>query len=202
MRRFAIVALLVATAASAFAQHRWSQRRLGVHWENGAPNVSFSVRDLMTQQVETQLATGVAQRMNVTIQAFRTGTNRPIVERQVRCTVTLDLWARNYEVRRGRRTWRERDLDAVVERCLVLRGVRVGNAREFRRHRGLPIIFAVRAEINPIEPRRCRELLRQSNQDIDFGGSVVISLYRREICAAELFKQFRSQDVVVPGAPP
>lgn len=201
MKRVVIAALLVLIAATAFAQHRWNQRRIGIRWENGTPQVTFNVRDLATRSIRRQLDSGLAQRMTITIQAYRTGSTRPITSRQLTCRVTQRLWPRDgsYKVTRGSREWVEPDIAGVIERCLVLRNVTVGPAESFRRHRGRPIIFAVRAEFNPISRRRCRELLRASAQDTDVGGSVVISLVRREICAADFFKQFRSQEVVVPG---
>ena len=198
MKRIAL-ALLVLTATTVFAQHRWNQRRLGVHWENGTPQLTFSARDLATRRVREQLDSGRRQRLTITIQAYRTGSTRPITSRQITCSITYDLWSRNYVVRRGTRSWVESTVPAVVERCLVLRNVRVGPAERYRRHRGRPIIFAVRAEFNPISRRRCRELLRASAQDTDVGGSVVISLVRREICSPGYLKEFRSQEVVVPG---
>lgn len=202
MKRWWIAAALVLVAATAFAQHRWNQRRMGVRWQNGAPQVTFSVRDLATRRVRERLHSGVAQRMTITVQAFRTGATRPITSREVSCTVTYDVFNRDYLVRRGRRSGREAGIRGVLERCLVLRNFTVGPAQRFRRHRGLPILFAVRAEFNPISRRRCRELLRASAQDTDVGGSVVISLVRREICSAQSFRQFRSQEVVVPGGSP
>ncbi len=202
MKRWWIAAALVLVAATAFAQHRWNQRRIGVRWQNGSPQVTFSVRDLATRRVRQQLSSGPRQRMTITVQAYRTGSTRPITSRQVSCTVTYDLWSRNYLVRRGSRSWREANVPDVLERCLALRNVTVGPAERFRRHRGRPIIFAVRAEFNPITRRRCRELLRASAQNTDVGGSVVISLVRREICSAESFRQFRSQEIVVPGGSP
>lgn len=200
MRRLGIAIVVLATvlAATVFAQHRWTQRTLGVRWENGVPDLSFTVRDLATRRVRQQLESGRRQRMSITIQAYRTGSTRPITSRQVTCQVTLDLWSRNYVVRHGTRSWVESDLDAVIERCLVLRNVSVGSAERYQRHRGRPIIFAVRAEFNPISRQRCRQLLRSSAQNTDVGGAVVISLVRREICAPGFLKEFRSQEVVVP----
>lgn len=200
MKRCLIAALLVLIAATVFAQHRWERRTLGVHWENGVPQLTFSVRDLASRAVRQHLEDGRTTRMTVTIQAYRTGSTRPITSRSVSCQITQDLFVRSYLVRRGTRSWVENDLAAVIERCLVLRNVTVGPAERYRRHRGRPIFFAVRAEFNPISRQRCRQLLRASAQDTDVGGSVVISLVRREICAADRYKQFRSQEVVVPGA--
>ncbi|HJL05000.1 MAG TPA: hypothetical protein RMH85_12665 [Polyangiaceae bacterium LLY-WYZ-15_(1-7)] len=203
-RRSALFALaLLLPSALAVAQHGLPRRQIGLEWRDGVPRVHFHVRDLAADPaVRRSLTSGIARKMTVTAQAFRTGSNRPIATAQLRCTVTYDLFARSFLVRRGRRTLTAADIDEVLESCLVFPRVPIGEAASYRPHAGRPIFFAVRAEFNPIDRRRCRQLLRSSGSgDQDPIGPIVINIVRREICEAERVVEFRTATTVVPGAP-
>ncbi len=184
------------------AQHRLPVRRVGVMWQNGTPRINVSVRDLAnTPSVRRSLTSGIARRMNVSVQTFRSGSARPVASRSFACTITYDIFERSFVVRRGRRSAVASDYDDVLERCLTLRRHRAGTAAEFAGLEGQTIFFAVRAEFNPIDRRRCRQLLRGSgSSQQDPIGPIVINIVRREICEAERVVEFRSQDIVVPAS--
>ncbi len=185
-------------AASAAAQHHLALRRMGIRWNGGAPQVSFRARDLVTTQLRHDLSDGTRQRLAITVQAYRSGSDHPVASRRMSCSVTYDVFAQAFLVRMGRRTWILPDVQAVIDRCLVLDQFTIGSAEDYRRLRGQRIFFAARAEFNPISRSRCRQLLRRSADDSNLIGPVVISILRREICAAERVIEFRSQPVVVP----
>ncbi|MEM9067609.1 MAG: hypothetical protein AAGE52_03860 [Myxococcota bacterium] len=203
IRRFAPLVAILLIAATAFAQHRLRVRRMGVSWNDGVPRVSFGARDLVTGRIRRRIAAGREQTISVTVQAFRTGSDRPIASRNRTCGVTLDVWTRKYVVRIGSRSYLYDTIPEVLSRCLGFRNFRIGTARDYVRHRGRPILFAASAEFNPITQRQCRELLRRSGGQSQVVGPVVISIVRREICGAERVVSFRSQTVPVPtgGAP-
>lgn len=203
-RRAASLALfgLSLIAATAAAQHGLRLRRMGIHWSGGAPQVSFTARDLVTPALRRELADGTRQRLAITVQAYRVGSDRPLASRRMSCSVTYDVFARAFLVRMGRRSWVLPDVQSVLDRCLALRDFTVGSADDYRSARGQPIFFAARAEFNPISHRRCRQLLRRSADDSNLIGPVVISILRREICAAERVVEFRSQPVMVPAEAP
>ncbi len=195
-----VLALVTSTVAStALAQRDLPLRRVGVRWTRGAPQVSFSARDLVTPRLRRELADGTRHRLAVTVQAYRAGSRRPLASRRMSCSVTYDVFARAYLVRMGRRSWVLSDAQEVLDRCLALVDFTVGSADVYRDLGGERVVFVARAEFNPISRARCRQLLRRSANDDNLIGPVVISILRREICAAERVVEFRSQPIVVPA---
>ncbi|MCA9614960.1 MAG: hypothetical protein H6721_28225 [Sandaracinus sp.] len=187
----------------AAAQSRVPVRDIGITFsDSGVPELHFSVADLARgDEVRERLGSGIAQHLSVTVQAYRVGSSQPILERQATCAVSYDIFARQFVVRRGRRAVVMDRYEDVVEQCLVLRRVPLGNANEWRAQRGREVYFAVRAELNPISRRRCRELLRGGRESDGPIGPIVVNIVRREICEADRVVEFRSPNVRVPGAP-
>lgn len=197
-RRFtALFALLIAlAAATAFAQI--SQRRIGVRWRNNVPRISVGLRDLVNARVREELRSGLRKRIVVTAQAYREGNSRPLATRTFSCAVTYDLWEQSFNVRIGRGTERFARVEEVIDRCLAIDGMPVGQASDYANVQGRDIYFAVRAEFDPIDAGRCRQLLRSSDGGGDPIGPIVINIVRRDICQADRVVEFRSRTRQVP----
>lgn len=202
IRALALMLSLVSVSSSADAQNRFPVRAIGIeHGEDGVPMLHFSVTDLAEHEsVRERLRSGIAQHLSVTVQAFRVGSTEPILTRQATCAVSYDIFARQYVVRRGRRAVVMERYEEVIDQCLVLRRVPIGRADEWRTHAGREVFFAVRAELNPISGRRCRELLRGGRDSEGPIGPIVVNIVRREICEADRFVEFRSESFRVREA--
>ena len=117
--------------------------------------------------------------------------------RQFSCDVTRDLWEDGYLVRIGDHSERLKTLDQVLDRCLVVQGLFVGEPKSYELQKGKDIYFAVRAEFNPISKKQCTELIRPTSGD-DPVGPISVNIVRRRICRAERTVQFRSANLKVP----
>lgn len=191
-----IVFLLVAATVS--AQGSVPFREIRVSWTKGTPRVSFSAKDLADERVRKELESALRKRLVVTVSARPSGSGRTIVRRQFSCDVTRDLWDDGYLVRIASRTDRLSTLDAALNRCLVVKGLFVGDdAERFAPYQGTEIFFLVTAEFNPISEKQCRELIGPGGGD-DPIGPITMSIVRRRICRAERTVQFRGKDVEVP----
>lgn len=198
-RRFrAFVVLLGVTLLTAVALAQLRTRRVGVEWRDGVPHVSVGLRDLVSRRVRRELQSGLRKRIVVTAQAYRVGNSRALATRSFSCSVTYDLWAESYVVRVGSRSETFQELRQVVDRCLSIRGLPVGQPEQFANVHGRDIFFAVRAEFDPIHPRRCREMLRSSGGGGDLVGPIVVNIVRRDICQADRVVEFRSPVVTCP----
>ncbi|MFK7998706.1 MAG: hypothetical protein AB8H86_03885 [Polyangiales bacterium] len=195
-RTFVVVLGLALLSTVALAQLR--TRRVGVRWENGVPQVSVGLRDLVSSRVRRELQSGLRKRIVVTAQAYRVGNSRALATRTFSCAVTYDLWQESYVVRIGSRSEVFQELRQVVDRCLSIRGLPVGQADQYENVHGRDIFFAVRAEFDPIDPIRCREMLRSSGGGGDPIGPIVVNIVRRDICQADRVVEFRSPVVTCP----
>lgn len=191
------VLCVVAACGTAYAQAKLEQRAVKVEWAQGRPRVSFSAKDLADDRVRGKLSGGLKKNIVVTVQAYVDGSNQLIHTRRFTCTVTYDLWDDGYIVGLGRRTEKIETEAAVINRCLQVEALLVGDSKVFERHRGRDVYFAIRAEFNPISPKRCRELLR-SGPGEDPVGPIVVNIVRRRVCAAENMLEFRSHTTTVP----
>lgn len=192
-----VTILLCLIASVALAQSSWAPRSVEITWRTGTPRVSFSAKDLADARVRAELSSGLRKRLVVTTEAFLEGSNQKIARRQFACSVTSDLWDEGYVVRIGTLTEQLTTLDEVLERCLAVRGLIVGESRSWATRRGRDVYFAVRAEFNPISPKQCSDLIKSSSGD-DTTAPITISLVRRRICKAERVIEFRSSVFEVP----
>ena len=195
--KYAATTLLLLFASVAFAQSSWAPRSVDVSWGASAPRLSFSAKDLADARVRTELSSGLRKRFVVTTEAFVEGSNEKIARRQFACAVTSDLWDEGYVVRIGTLTEQLKTLDEVLDRCLGVQGLIVGESKNWAARRGREVYFAVRAEFNPISPKQCSELIKSSSGD-DTAAPITISLVRRRICKAERIVEFRSPVFRVP----
>ncbi|MEM7137089.1 MAG: hypothetical protein AAF500_10945 [Myxococcota bacterium] len=173
-------------------------RKVEVAWSRGIPTVSFSAKHLADERVRKELQSALRKRMVVTVAAHASDSRKRIVQRQFGCDVTRDLWDDGYLVRIANRTERTASLDQALDRCLVVRGLFVGDsAKRYVPYRGAQIYFTVTAEFNPISDKQCRELIRPTGSD-DAVGPITVSIVRRRICEAERTILFRGADTEVP----
>jgi len=204
-----ITSLAALCAPPASAQDEVPRRRLGVHFDRGVPRLTFSARDLLDADAEDKLASGLPQTIVMRIYAYRDGNSTPLVVSARTCRIVYDLWEEVYRVQvqtaGGDRIVTVRDVEDVLERCVVVRRHRVGSASDFRRQRGRRVYFAVLFEFNPLSPatiqRIRRWLARPSGGRVEgdaFFGSFVSLFVNRRIGEAENIRRFRSQSVRVP----
>ena len=195
--RYWLPICLVLTAAVVYAQANLPVRDMAVVWSHGVPKVSFSATDLVDDGVRRELSSGLRKRMEVNVSAHRNGSNRRLADRSFGCDVTKDLWDDQYLVRIGPRSIRFKTLPQVLDHCLEVKGLFVGEPDTYEREAGLEIYFFVRAEFNPISKDQCKELIRPSSGG-DPVGPITMSIVRRRICQAERSLEFRSDLVRVP----
>jgi hypothetical protein len=192
-----LAALVLLTAAVAFAQSQLPLRDVSVTWLRGAPKVSFSAKDLADERVKQELSSGLRKRLVVTVGSRIRGSNRRMTVRQFGCDVTRDLWEDGYLVRIGTQSERLKTLEQALDRCLVVEGLFVGEPKSYEAHRGKEIYFVVKTEFNPISKKQCSELIRPTSGD-DPIGPVTVNIVRRRICQAERTVDFRSEYLKVP----
>lgn len=195
--RFALAATVLLIAAVAYGQSQLPVRDFGVTWSSGAAKVSFSAKDLADERARRELSSGLRKRLVVTVGAHLNGSNWRMGVRQFGCDVTRDLWEDGYLVRIGDQSERFKTLEQVLDRCLVVRGLFVGDPESYELQKGKDIYFSVRAEFNPISKKQCSQLIQPSTGDAPV-GPISVNIVRRRICKAERTVDFRSPLVKVP----
>ncbi len=195
--RYWLTAFLLLLATVAFAQSHLPERALRVIWERGAPRIYFSAKDLADERVRQELSSGLRKRLVVTVSSHLEGSNRRLALRQFGCDATLDLWEDGYLVRIGQRTERLKTLEQVLDRCLAVKGLFVGEPRSYEAQKGQKLYFFVKAEFNPISKKQCSELIRPTSGEEPV-GPITVSIVRRRICKAERVVEFRSASSEVP----
>ncbi len=193
--RYWLPALVLLVAAVAAAQ--LEPRDVEVVWTRGTPKISFSAKDLVDDRVRIELASGLRKRIVVTVASHLKSSNWQLAVRQFGCDVTRDLWEDGYLVRIGAQSERLKTLDEVLDRCLKVDGLFVGEPKSYEPREGREIYFSIKAEFNPISKKQCRELIRPSSAD-DPVGPITVNIVRRRICKAERTVRFRSEVLRVP----
>lgn len=196
MRRW-LVALVLLASAVAYAQSHLPARDMRVVWDRGAPKVSFSAKDLADERVRRELTGGLRKRLVIHVGSHVKNSNYRLAHRTFGCDVTRDLWEDGYLVRIGTKSMRFKTLEQVLDHCLVIEGLFVGEPNQYEKNHGKDIYFFVRAEFNPISKRQCRELIRPTAGS-DPVGPITVSIVRRRICQAERNIEFRSAFFQVP----
>jgi hypothetical protein len=194
-RWIAVIALLFCAVAS--AQSHLPVRDVKIVWDRGAPKVSFSAQDLADERVRRELSSGLRKRLMISVSSHFKGSKSQLASRRFGCDVTRDLWEDGYLVRIGTQTHRFKTLDAVLDHCLSVKGLFVGESKSYEGRDGRSIYFYVRAEFNPISKKQCRELIRPTSGN-DPVGPITVNIVRRQICRAERTVEFRSELVEVP----
>lgn len=192
-----LAALILLTCAVAYAQSHLPARDMRIVWDRGAPKVSFSAKDLADERVRRELSGGLRKRLMMNVSSHFKGSNYELAHRTFGCDVTRDLWEDGYLVRIGTRSTRFRTLEAVLDHCLAVEGLFVGEPKNYEDNKGSDIYFFVRAEFNPISKKQCRELIRPTS-GYDPVGPITVNIVRRRICQAERTVEFRSEFLKVP----
>ncbi|MGB5701387.1 MAG: hypothetical protein WBM48_01100 [Polyangiales bacterium] len=192
-----LAALVLLTSAVAYAQSHLPARDMRIVWDRGAPKVSFSAKDLADDRVRRELSGGLRKRLVVEVSTHFKGSNNRLAHRSFSCDVTRDLWEDGYLVRIGTKSMRFKTLEQVLDRCLAVEGLFVGEPKQYAEQGGRQIYFFVRAEFNPISKKQCRELIRPGS-GTDPVGPITMSIVRRRICQAERDVEFRSAFLEVP----
>ena len=187
-----------------------AERRVGVHFVDGVPQVDVSVADFATDaETRRKLASGLPQTLLFRAYAYATGVDTPVAASARSCRVVYDLWEERYRVQlaseRGDRTLSVSTVDEVIAECLVAERLPIGTQTHWAPLHGRAVTFAVLVELNPLTPdtvqRIRRWLARPQRGQVDrdsFCGSFVSLFVNRAIGAAERSLRFRSQEVTVP----
>lgn len=174
-----------------------------------APSVSFSVRDLVDNDVVKKLQSGLPQTITTRIYAYTERTREPLTVAALSCRVVYDLWEGIYRIERQTqttdKTLTSRTLDGVVAQCLSFQNYQVGDAKLLDRARGSQIYFAVVSELNPLSPdavqRIRRWLARPTGSELNgnaFFGSFVSIFVGRKLGEADKMLTFKSTSHPVP----
>jgi len=206
-----VLCIWCCTAAIAFAQALGSVpvRPMGVTW-NDVPQVSFSLRDFVDDNVVAKLQSGLPQTLTTRLLAYRDFTSNPLAASLVSCRVVYDLWEGGYRIERetetGGRTLNVKTLDGVIAQCLTFQNHTVGESEAFQRVRGSEIYFGVVIELNPLSrdavQRIRRWLARPAGSELTgnaFFGTFVSIFVGRKLGSAEKTLSFRS---AASGVPP
>ena len=173
------------------------------------PAVSFSVRDLVDNEVVKKLQSGLPQTITTRIYTYAERNREPLTIAALSCRVVYDLWEGIYRIERQTettdKTLTSRSLDGVVTQCLTFQNYSVGDGKLLERMRGGQVYFAVVSELNPLSPdavqRIRRWLARPSGSELNgnaFFGSFVSIFVGRKLGEAEKILSFRSSAHAVP----
>lgn len=195
--RYWLATLVLLACAVAYAQSHLPTRDMQIVWDRGAPKVSFSAKDLADERVRRELSSGLRKRLLVNVSAHFKGSNYELAHRSFGCDVTRDLWSDGYLVRIGTQSERFKTLERVLDHCLAVEGLFVGEPKSYENNKKRDIYFFVRAEFNPISKKQCRELIRPTSGG-DPVGPITVNIVRRRICQAERTVEFRSDFLQVP----
>jgi hypothetical protein len=203
------IALVLCVATAARAEPTVPHRPMLVQWSDLLPKLSFSVDDFVTASVAEKLGSGLPQRIVTRVYAYPEGGEKPITATVLSCRVVYDLWEGVYRVQEqttnADRSRTVPDLKGVVQACLNVRVMALGEHDTFARHRGKRIYFGAIIELNPLSPdtvQRIRRWLSKSGGgqlrgDAFFGSFVSIFVSRR-LGSAERTLAFRSNTFSVP----
>jgi hypothetical protein len=207
MRRLAAIAFVMVLLSTplALSDDSVRQRRMGVVFREGVPHLFYSARDLINGAAEKKLDSGLPQRIVVSHLVYSPRRAEPLSVSGHSCRVVYDLWQAAYRVEidtlgGGTKTEIMSTRAEVLDRCLVMRDVPLGQARDYvGRDR---IYVASLLELNPLSSttiaRIRRWLSRPRGDDLDgrsFFGSFVSLFVNDRIGSAERILRLRSQDV-------
>ncbi len=202
-------AVLLFVGSTVRAEPAVPTRSMLVQWAGQMPRLSFSADDFVTASVAEKLGSGLPQRIVTRVYAYPEGGQQPITVTVLSCRVVYDLWEGVYRVQEqtasADRSRTVPDLKGVVQSCLNVRVMALGDHSTFARHRSKRIYFGALVELNPLSPdtvQRIRRWLSKSGGgqlrgDAFFGSFVSIFVSRR-MGSAEHTLAFRSNTFTVP----
>lgn len=206
----AVVALLVCLGPLDLARAQLAERRVGVHFVEGAPRLDVSIADFASDpETRRKLMSGLPQTLQLSAFAYVEGRDEPIAATARQCRVAYDLWEERFRVQitteASSRTLSVGSLDEVVAQCLVVERLAVGAPSAWASARARRAYFAVLVELNPLTAdtvqRIRRWIARPQRGTVDsdsFFGSFVSLFVNPQIGAAERTLRFRSQRLEVP----
>lgn len=202
-------ALVLLCGLGARAQEGIPPRRLGIRWQGSVPQLTFSARDLVNEEVRKKLRSGLPQTIELQILALEKG-KQPVAVTARSCRVVYDLWEDVYRVQiqtpRKDRSVLVRSLDDVLDRCVVARHMQVGRTEEWDGRSEQRVHFAVLVEFNPMSQHTVERIRRwlarptggRGFEGDAFFGSFVGIFVNRRLGDAERAIRFRSQPIAVP----
>ncbi len=208
MRRLPLVACIVALllASAAFADDLIKPRTMGVWWQGGVPQLSYSARDLINVAAQKKLDSGLPQRIVVQHFVYPLRGTNALAAGGHSCRIVYDLWQTAYRIEVevfGRAPKNEvvSTRAEVLERCLVMRGFTLGQASNYREHKSVYVASLI--ELNPLSSATIARIRRwlsrprgdDSLQSRSFFGSFVSLFVNDRIGSAERVLRLRSQDV-------
>lgn len=214
LAQLVVTALLMVGACWAFqssarAEDAVIPRTMGLVQRHGALYTYYSARDLFSEEAARHLDSGLPQRVVVQHFVYAEGIDEPIAIAGHSCRVVYDLWQASYRVEHevfgGAQTVESyRTRAEVLERCLVLRGVALGEVSAVAKLGSVRRIYvASLLELNPMSSStlaRIRRWLARPRGDYNaegksFFGSFVSLFVNDRIGAAERVLRLRSQSV-------
>lgn len=214
MKRLAIASFVLGVGLAALpAAAQPPERVAGIRFEGGAAMIDLSLADFADATVRRRLDSGLLQTLEVRVYAYRASGGTPIAVAVRSCRVVYDLWEERYRVSMATETSEsasvEPSLERVVQACLVLDDLRIGDAERLAAVAGEEIYFAALVQLNPLTPdtvHRIRRWLSRPGGAADpsdtFFGSFVSLFVNRSVGEAEAHLEVRTQRVAVPpGAP-
>ena len=207
--RSALGVALSLLAATALADPAVPTRPMLVQWSGHLPKLSFSAEDFVTASVAEKLGSGLPQRIVTRVYAYPERGQQPLAVSVVSCRVVYDLWEGVYRVEEQTasddRSRTVPDLKGVVQSCLNVRLMALGDGTIFGRHHGKRVYFGAIIELNPLSPdtvQRIRRWLSRSGagqlRGDAFFGSFVSIFVSRKLGSAEHTLAFRSPTFIVP----
>jgi hypothetical protein len=197
-------------AGSAHAQQQANVpiRPVAVVWR-GIPAVTFSVKDFVDAPVLKKLQSGLPQTLITRLYVYGERDREPLAMTVRSCRVVYDLWDAVYRIERqtekSDRTVSVKTLDGVVQQCLEVQSIALGEQSTYARERGRYVYFGAVVELNPLSQetvqRIRRWLARPSGSELEgnaFFGSFVSIFVGRRLGSAEKTLSFRSELFVVP----
>jgi hypothetical protein len=205
-----LVLLSLCFTGLALAEDLVRARTMGLVFEQGIMRLYFSARDLIDVDAERKLDSGLPQRIAVQHFVYGARPDEPIAAAGHSCKVVYDLWQAVYrvdhEVLGGTTTSMAlRTRAEVLERCLVMRGIPLGEATDYN---GTSRIYvATLVQLNPLSSSTVARIRRwlarpRSEYNVEtksFFGSFVSLFVNDRIGAAERVLRLRSQDAELPS---
>jgi hypothetical protein len=203
-----VVGLWAAGSAHAQQQANVPIRPFTVAWR-GIPSVTVSVQDFVDPTVLKKLQSGLPQTLITRVYVYGERDREPLAMSVLSCRVVYDLWDAVYRIERqtekSDRTVSVKTLDRVVQQCLDVQSLALGELSTYARQRGRYVYFGAVVELNPLSQetvqRIRRWLARPSGSELEgnaFFGSFVSIFVGRRLGSAEKTLSFRSELFVVP----
>jgi hypothetical protein len=209
MTRKLAIALVVLSVASLALADEVQRRTMGFVWWDGVPHVYYSARDLINAEAMRKLDSGLPQRIAVQHFVYAGRRGEPIVVGGHSCKVVYDLWQAVYRVEFEQlglapQMLAFRSRPEVLERCLVMRGTPLGEARDYAP--GQQLYVGSLIQLNPLSNTtvaRIRRWLSRPRGEFNtdgksFFGSFVSLFVNDRIGSAERVIRLRSQDFERP----